>query len=226
MGRFFDPDLLARTYRDPLALASLGVDLLPLVGIFLFGWGAAPLVALYWLENLVIGGATIARMAATGMAGPGNMMGALFLIPFFTFHYGMFCWGHGTFLAIFASGGSVGDGFRDLLGWALGSGAYMPSFVAAIAIVSALFFVFDFLAKGQFRDEKPITLMFLPYGRIVVLHIAILLGAVAVFWADEPLIGVLGILALRFVFGIVLAVARRLRLDGEAPWAKALTPPV
>lgn len=224
MRRFFDPDLLARTYRDPLAVASLGVDMLPLVGILLFGWGATPLVALYWLENIVIGGATIARMGATGLAGIGNVLSCLFLIPFFTLHYGMFCWGHGTFLKMFANEGASGDSAQALWAWAMGSGPYMSVFVAAIVAVVALYFIVDFIGRGEYRETAPIQLMFMPYGRIVLLHVAIILGAAFVYWADEPLVGVLGILMLRFVFGVVLAVMRRLKLDGAPLWTKKSIP--
>ena len=94
--RFFDPDLFARTYRDPLALLSLFVDLLPIFAIFAFGWGATPLVALYWLENLVIGVVTLARMLGAFFANMGANAMALFLGPFFVVHYGLFCHCHCT----------------------------------------------------------------------------------------------------------------------------------
>ena len=45
-----DPALLSRTYRDPLAIFGLVVDLLPIFAVLTLGWGAAPLVFLYWLE--------------------------------------------------------------------------------------------------------------------------------------------------------------------------------
>ena len=65
---FLDPSEVARAYRDPLSWVSLGVDLLPIIAVFAFGWGATPLVALYWLENLVIGAFTILRMIGTALS--------------------------------------------------------------------------------------------------------------------------------------------------------------
>jgi hypothetical protein len=62
MRGFFDPELFWRTYRNPVAWLSLAVDLLPVAAVILFGWKAVPLVALYWLENLIIGVFTILRM--------------------------------------------------------------------------------------------------------------------------------------------------------------------
>jgi hypothetical protein len=81
-GRFIDPAEIVRAYRDPLSWASLGVDLLPIIAVIAFGWSATPLVALYWLENLVIGVFTVARMIGTVFASIGNLLGALFMAPF------------------------------------------------------------------------------------------------------------------------------------------------
>jgi hypothetical protein len=65
------------------------------------------LVALYWLENLVIGGYTILRLAGSVVTGLGNLLLALFMIPFFTLHYGMFCYGHGIFTNHSRASGAV-----------------------------------------------------------------------------------------------------------------------
>ncbi|MFN4025803.1 MAG: DUF6498-containing protein, partial [Hyphomonas sp.] len=94
-GRFFDPAEVARAYRDPLSWVSLSVDLLPVIAVLAFGWGATPLVALYWLENLVIGAVTIVRMLGTALSSLVNIGAALFTAPFFFVHYGMFCFVHG-----------------------------------------------------------------------------------------------------------------------------------
>ncbi|HAO36976.1 MULTISPECIES: DUF6498-containing protein [Hyphomonas] len=216
MKFFFDPDLIARTYRDPLAVASLVVDLLPIVAVLVFGWGATPLVALYWLENLVIGLFTVLRIVATGFANVANVFGAIFMVPFFTVHYGMFCYGHGVFLRAFAMDGGVGSpGVGDLISWALGSGQGMAYFVLAILIMNGVFYVSDFLIRGEFRKANLATEMFSPYGRIVTLHVAIILGALLAFGSDEPLFGVLLLILMRVVFGIALSAYRQHRRDRE-----------
>ena len=56
--------------------------------------------------------------------------------------------------------------------------------------------------------------MFAPYGRIVTLHVAIILGAFFSVATDQPLLGVLVLIVIRVVFGIVLSVLRRMKLDG------------
>ncbi|MFN7054369.1 DUF6498-containing protein [Hyphomonas sp.] len=210
----FSPAVLARTYQDPLALANLGVDLLPVVAVLSFGWGAAPLVALYWLENLVIGVFTILRMLAAGTQnGVFGLGGALFMSAFFTVHYGMFCFGHGVFLYTFA-GHTDFPGPSELVSWAAGSGAHMGLFLAAIAAVNLAVYLRDYIGRGEFRRTEISAEMGAPYGRIVTLHIAIILGAGLTMGLGEPLLGVLLLIVLRVVFGMVLTVGRRLKLEG------------
>ena len=222
MNRFFDPSLLARTYRDPMACLLLFVDLLPVLAVIFFGWGAAPLVALYWLENLIIGGVTIARMLATMSQAAAGLAAGLFLIPFFCFHYGMFCFVHGIFLFVFAQigDGGAGFGFPDpafLISWALGSGVGMGWFVLAIIAVNTLFFMSDFILTGDYRSADLSKEMGAPYGRIVTLHVAIIFGAGITLGLGQPLLGVFLLILLRVLFGMILAMRRRLRLDEENP---------
>jgi Family of unknown function (DUF6498) len=212
-SRFFDPSFLARTYRDPLAWLSLATDLLPIIAIILFHWGPTPLVALYWLENLIIGAYTILRLAGAATGDILKLGAAAFLIPFFTLHYGMFCYGHGVFLKSFAGGGGAGDGPMDLVLWAIGSGQGMALFLAVIVVTNAAFFLTDYIGRGEFRTANLSAEMFAPYGRIVTLHVAIILGAFFSLATSQPLLGVLVLIMIRVAFGIALSVLRRRRLD-------------
>lgn len=216
-GRVLDPSEVARAYRDPLSWVSLGVDLLPILAVFAFGWSATPLVALYWLENLVIGAFTIFRMIGTAIVSVVSLAMALFMVPFFFFHYGMFCFVHGVFLRLFAGGEGGGDNLEpiSLIRWALGTAPEMLWFVAAIAGVSLLYYVFDFLGRGEYRTSNPQLEMFSPYGRIVTLHIAIILGAGVAFTLNEPLAGVLLLIFIRVAFGFLQTLQRRRKRDAK-----------
>ena len=126
----------------------------------------------------------------------------------------MFCYGHGVFLKSFAGGGGVGDGPMDLVGWAVGSGEGMALFLGVIIFTNAVFFLVDYIGKSEFRTANLGAEMFAPYGRIVTLHVAIILGAFFSVATDQPLLGVLVLIVIRVVFGIVLSVLRRMKLDG------------
>ena len=217
-GRFLDPALLLRTYRDPVAWGALAVDLIPVYAVLVLGWGAVPLVMLYWLENLVIGAVAVLRMVTSGLAESSKMLFAAILgSVFFVFHYGMFCFVHGQFLNVFASistgGGDDFLGPVGLINSALQSGPYLPVFVAIIAGWLVFVFAWDFLVNGgMFRTDIGKE-MAAPYGRILVLHIGIFAGAGALIAFGQPMAGVLALILLRVVWGVVLSMMRRLRLD-------------
>ncbi|MEL6857665.1 MAG: DUF6498-containing protein [Pseudomonadota bacterium] len=218
MFSFLDSRLLARAYRDPIAWVILAVDLFPIVAVLTLGWGAVALVFLYWLENLILGVVALARMTGASVKhGPQGLIGMAFLGPFFTVHYGMFCFVHGVFVATFAI--MAVDGQPDfptpngLLDFALSSGAHMPVFVLAIILLQVFLFVQDFVLRGEYRKATVDKEMMAPYGRIVVLHIGLFAGAFALVALGEPMLGILALIGLRAFWGVVLTLLRRQRLD-------------
>lgn len=218
MLNFLNPNTLAQTYRDPMAWVILAVDLFPIIAVLTFGWGAVPLVFLYWLENLIVGAVALARMiGASVSSGIGGLVSMAFIGPFFIVHYGMFCFVHGVFVSIFADMESaVNSGFPSPVGLieqALTSGANMPTFVLAIVAVQGVLFVQDFILRGEYRKTTIQAEMTAPYARIVVLHIGIFAGAFAMAALGEPMLGILALILLRALWGVVLTVRRRLRLD-------------
>lgn len=225
----FDPALLARTYRDPIAAFGLIVDLIPIYAVLALGWGAVPLVFLYWLENVVIGAATISRMLLAGvLGGIVVLIGALFLSVFFTFHYGMFCFVHGIFLMTFAEIGAGGSpGFLSpvgLIDYALQAGPSMLGFVALIAVFNLAVIVNDDLFNGQVGTGSINEIMMAPYGRVIVLHVGIFAGAGALIALGQPMIGVLALILLRVAWGVFMSVRRRQRLDDGLIPAKVDAP--
>ena len=188
------------------------VNAIPLLGAIFLGWSLFEIVLLYWFENVVIGAINILKLAtcmpsdqhlaSSGAAAsqnrdaehPAAVHGAkFFLIPFFTFHYGMFCLVHGIFVFALLGGQGApvgaGDPFEampEMVGRVLHGG----TIVAALALTASHLYsyVFHFLVGGECRRSNLVQLMFAPYGRIVVLHLAILFGAFAIMLLGQPLI--------------------------------------
>lgn len=112
-----------------------------------------------------------------------------FFIPFFIFHYGLFCFGHGVFVFELLGGNMSfvspfnfwSDAFERLreekLLWAVG----------ALAASHLFSFFVNFIYRGEFRRVTVPQLMFQPYGRIVILHIAILFGAILIQFFGSPI---------------------------------------
>ena len=207
--KIFDPDYWSRSMRDPLVLAGLVVDLAPIYAVLAWGWGAGALVGLYWIENVIIGAATLPRIfVSAARQGVTGVLGGAFLGAFFTVHYGMFCFVHGVFVMSFfaMSSGAGGEAFPDgpleLIGRATGMAPHMLLMALLLAAWQAVLLVWEFGVKGGWRTSNPNEEMMAPYGRIVVLHVGIFAGAAALIFVGDPMIGVLGLILLRALWGV------------------------
>lgn len=182
--------------RRRASLAALiAVNILPLLGVVLLNWDVAALMVLYWSENLIIGLYTLLKMVVTSpLAGLGT--GAFFLI-----HYGGFCAVHGVFIMSLLVDSEFepfpGDPWPLFLVFpqllfnvaaqvlALAPTEWLVTF-CALVISHGISFVVNFL-HGPERDEVTVKqLMGAPYGRVVVLHIAIIFGGIAVMALGQP----------------------------------------
>ncbi len=215
-------------FRLP-ALILIGANLIPLAGVLFWDWSLFQVVALYWLENVMLGALNLLRMllsspgreAFAAMQVKGRPAPALpmddkaartannvmkcFLMPFFTVHYGIFCFVHGMFVFVLlgkdkgAGHGGMFSGLPALVEKAAAEGGLWA--VAALAGSHLFSFVYHFLIGGEYRRTSAPLLMMAPYGRIVVLHIAILFGAFAIMALGSP------------IFLLILLVAGKTILD-------------
>lgn len=182
--------------RDASLVALVAVNLIPLLGVFLFEWDVAALLVLYWSENLVIGFFTLLRMLVV------SPLGSLFSGLFFLIHYGGFCGVHGLFIVVMLLDGEFNPMDDDP--WPLFLvfpqilynvarhvlASAPPEWLWAFAALFAshgISFIVNFLF-GPERERWTIrALMGAPYGRIVILHIAIIAGGFAVMALGQPL---------------------------------------
>jgi hypothetical protein len=217
VNRLLDPAYWARALGQPLVWLGLAVDLLPIYGVIAWGWNAVPLVMLYWMENIVAGAMTLPRIFIAGASfGPMGLVAGLGLCVFFVFHYGLFCFVHGIFLVGFASFAAgpeaMGDtAMMDITGifqFGLNSGLHVDWMIYIIAAFQVVVFVWEFLVKGGWKDTNPMAEMFAPYGRIVVLHFALFVGAGALFVLGQPMVGVLALILFRAIWGVVTNAGR------------------
>ena len=119
----------------------------------------------------------------------------LFLVPFFCAHYGGFCAGHGVFIfALLGKGGLLGGGGSkqsnpfSLLENSVDEFS-APWFIVSLVVLAGshlLSFVKNFILEGEYKRVAPPQLMAQPYGRIIVLHVAILVGGFVVAALRSP----------------------------------------
>ena len=154
-------------------------NLIPLAGVLFFGWSVFELILLFWAENLIIGVLYIARFVTLyRLRNDGSM---LFYIPFFCFHFGIFCLVHLVFVLWM---------FRpeDPAAWSL-LALMIPFTVLVVSHV--LSYKVNFIGQGEYRRVGIEDLMIGPYRRVAVLHVVILVGGGLTQWLGEPLVALL-----------------------------------
>lgn len=185
-------------------------NLVPIAGVLLFGWRVIDVLMLYWVENVAIGGINVLRMAAT----PGGRK--WFLIPFFSVHYGIFCFGH-----LMAINGLFGKSLDGASVWqyflqssAADAGMPLwrsPQWIAIAGIAASHLFSYfsNFIGAGEYLRTTVDDVMNRPYGRIFVLHVAIILGAALIEWLGSPVSMLVVLVVAKIALDLRLHLAER-----------------
>jgi hypothetical protein len=180
-------------------------------GVLALGWSPFVVMALFWFENVVIGGFNVAKMLATGLRlGAAGLLGAVALSAFFTVHYGLFTAVHGMFVVLLFGGAEVGRGAMD--GGLAGPLAAMVDHlfaerdgwlaVAAILLVHLSGFV-QWLARTRELPPPLKDLMGAPYGRIMILHVTLIASGFLVQALQAPVAGALLLVGLKLAYDLV-----------------------
>ena len=161
-------------------------NLLPVIGVFEWGWDLTSILFLYWAESLVIGIINILRI---GVSRDGSIS-KTGTAAFFTVHYGIFWVVHGVFLISWIVpllDAAKGEQHIPFSG--LGIQFLKPVLLALVISHIASFIMYLFKTRRPDRPDT-ITQMFHPYGRVFVMHIVILGGAsLAADWS--PILAVI-----------------------------------
>ena len=188
-------------------IALVAANLIPFWGVLFWGWDAFNVVLLYWSENIVVGFYNILKMAFAKVSHPAEHLGKLFMIPFFSVHYGGFCAVHGSFvLMLFKEDSSFMNNttwpcffvFLQMLLNVIKNAFSIMSLemryaMGALFVSHGVSFVYNYLIKGEYARIKSDRLMGSPYARIVVMHVAIIFGAFLTAALGSP-VGILIIL--------------------------------
>lgn len=160
----------------------LAANVVPLAGVLALDWDLGTILLLYWAESAVLLGFSLLKVALT------SGLAALFLIPFFVLHAGMFMMGHLVFLLVLfvetPAGGWMGL-LRDV-GWVL----------LAFVVSHGASFLLNFRRRGE-AYGKPQDVMGAFYARIVVMHLTILFGGWIILALGEPAGAVVLLVALK-----------------------------
>ena len=205
--------------------ALILANLVPLAGVLWFGWDVWGILIIYWLENGIVGLFNILKMRKAAAPEDGSPMAAAdtrrrlsglringrppnsaekaTLIPFFVMHYGIFWVVHGIFVLLLPTFALMGaDGAPDF-------GTTLDPLGIVVVLVCLLIshgvsYRLNFIGRGEYLRTTTAQQMFAPYGRLVVLHLTIIFGAI--------LIGMTGASAAAIVVLVLLKIALDLGL--------------
>ena len=181
------------------AWVLIAANAVPLAGVLLWGWDAFALIALFWMENVIVGVFFLLRMLCLDPRDAALWAAKLFMVPFFCFHYGLFTAGHGVFVFSLLGGERYDVRGFELLEPALRAAADFHLWLPlAVLFASHLFsFGWNYLWGGEFRRTQLSRLMTEPYKRIIVLHIAIILGGIGATALGSPVWALMVLLAVK-----------------------------
>lgn len=204
----------------PSGVVLILANLVPLAGVLFFGWSLFATLLLFWVENVIVGVFSVLQMLTARPRDAAAWALKAFMIPFFIFHYGMFTTVHGVFvMSLFGdppakASQTPGAFLHAVQATGIGGAA------AALALSHAVSFMLNYIGSGKYRTAELPVLMFRPYGRVMVLHVVILLGGFLVQLIGSPVPA----LALLVVLKTGLDLGAHLR-EHQPVVESAATPP-
>ena len=195
------------------------------------GFWNVPRMALAGRDSILGGrrtqGGVVAGSSITSIPGLGG--GSALLIAFFLVHYGIFWFVHGVFVFAITTGFATNPGFGldpsfvtdpdfvtglgpSALDIATAPTGPVWSQVGlaglALFISHGLSFLLDYVRGGEYRTTSIAVQMFQPYGRVVVMHVTIILGALLTFALGSPLGLLIVLVALKTALDLALHARR------------------
>jgi len=194
----------------PAVLVLIAMNLIPLIGVFYFGWDAATIVFLYWIENVVIGVLNIPKILAA-RGGPHGYSEAratqdtarrssrstAFLGVFFAIHYGLFCFGHYLFLK--TTYGTLPD-FENMFSALLSPVLFWS--ILGLTFSHIISMIVNFWGRKEYLTQSPNAQMFAPYPRIVLLHIVIIFSGLIAVAIGEGVAMLVALVVLKIIFDL------------------------
>lgn len=164
---------------------QVAVNLLPLAGVWFWGWDPKMMFLVYVCETIIIGVFNVLKMFLATLVqkkdlwsngGASTMVSGYFFILFFILHYGFFVF---IQTSLFFGVSSMHEG--NSLGWGdlLRNIWKAPTLYAMISFILmyGMRMIHEFILPGKFRDTSLSVLMFSPYMRIFIQQFVVILGS-------------------------------------------------
>lgn len=158
-------------------------NVLPIFGVVFWGWDLFAIFIIYWIESAVIGFFNILKMFVASILNSNspisfatNLFGTLFLVAFFTVHYGGFMLGHLIFLFAFFGPKNIEPFSSDFLASVLSILWVIRLAILSLFLSHGVSFFVNFIGRKEYQGRVGPDYMGSAYGRIIVMHLTIILG--------------------------------------------------
>jgi len=208
--------------------ALLAANLVPLIGVLFFGWDSMLVLALFWIENLIIGAFNLIKMLTITVRD--RILKGVFLSLFFVVHYGLFCAAHGKLLAKLLEIDNVSQLGQPSIGGPFGlyweAAALVMYFIGlyssvillgvfALLMSHLVSFIENFILRGGVFNQNVGQLMGKPYGQIMIMHAGLLIGAIALQKLGSPVWLLAMIVALKISVDLAQYKRRHKTVDNK-----------
>ena len=232
-------DLYRRTTASRSTAVLLASNAIPLVGVLFLDWNLWTVMALFWVENGIIGFWNVPRillarkpsvfeLVISGVLG--GVARALQAV-FFVIHYGLFWAVHGVFVLVALPsivgarsgvplvpefpadpGGLSGDFPSGIPFFGFGDPGSIAGIVWSAVGIGALglflshgFAFAEWVRERRYLETSPSEQATAPYGRLVVLHVTIIVGAFAIGLLGTPFAALVLLVVLKSALDLGLA---------------------
>lgn len=162
----------------------LVANLLPLFGVWVFGWDLFALLLAYWLESGVVGIYTVLKLVRVRQPSPP------YILPFFMVHFSLFMLVHLIFLVQFI-------GPSRSVPW-----QWLAITAAGLMVSHGVSYVQNFVGRREYEAYTAQQLMLIPYPRIVVMHLTLFIGGLATLALGAPTLALLVLVAVKIMLDI------------------------
>ena len=195
----------------------VAANLVPLFGVLLWDWDVFLVLLLFWSENVIIGIFGIARMIvarASDSAAEGLALPLFFLV-----HYGGFMFAHFMVLFGMYSGSIAENGAAvepaDYYGRLASNFNWLA--ILALFVSHGWSFVENYMGKREHERLTPGQAMALPYRRMFITHIALIVGGFFLVERGQPLVGLVLLIVMKIGLDVVFHRREHARLAPRSP---------
>lgn len=193
----------------------VAANLVPLAGVLLWDWDVFFLLLLFWCENVIIGLFGIARLVVAATSDTARE--SLFMPLFFAVHYGGFMFGH--FMVLFGmyssnvevlgNSAQPEDYYRlvlENLNWVA---------VAALFISHGWSFFENYMGRNEHERLSPMQAMGLPYKRMAITHVALILGGFFLIEKGQPIAGLIILVLMKIALDVTFHLKEHQNLAAD-----------